>query len=83
MDGPTVVREVLCGVPSFLYTLDMQAEDFGGPVGTVDWYVAQMSTIYGAGIFAGLISGVEAYSTEWTGDGAGGAEIAGQFWQVS
>jgi len=47
-----VKREATSTVESFIYTAAMQAADFGGTVAHLRWRVAQVSAVYGNGIFA-------------------------------
>lgn len=50
--GTSTVRQVEVTTPEFIYTAAMQAADFGGPVSSLRWRVAQISAAYGAGTFA-------------------------------
>lgn len=50
--GTVVVRQVTLAAPVFVYTAAMQTADFGAPVATLRWRVAQISTVYGDGVFA-------------------------------
>lgn len=50
--GTVVIREVDVTEPAFTYTAAMQTADFGGPVSDLRWRVAQVSAVYGPGIFA-------------------------------
>jgi hypothetical protein len=53
--GTLVVRSVLgLTTPSFLYTAAMQTADFGAPVTSLRWRVAQKSASFGRGIMAEL-----------------------------
>lgn len=59
MDGATVKRTVtLTATTTFLYTVAMQTTDFGAPVTTLTWRVAQRSTTFGYGpnaVFSGPV----------------------------
>jgi hypothetical protein len=60
MDGSSVARTVNPTEPFFTYTVAMQTADFGGPVSDLEWRVAQVSAVYGNGIFStwdGPVSG--------------------------
>lgn len=46
------VRTVEVDQPEFTYTAAMQVTDFGGPVSSLRWRVAQISAAYGPGTFA-------------------------------
>lgn len=51
--GTATVRAVeVSDATSFVYTAAMQAADFGGPVSSLRWRVAQISAAYGFGTFA-------------------------------
>jgi hypothetical protein len=50
--GGAVVRTEALTSPSFVYTAAMQTADFGAPVTSLAWRVAQVSAIYGDGAFA-------------------------------
>ena len=50
--GTVIVREVSVTTPAFTYTAAMQTSDFGAPVTTLRWRVAQVSAVVGNGIFA-------------------------------
>ena len=50
--GGVVKRSVTLSEPSFDYTAAMQTADFGAPVSTLRWRVAQIGTVFGVGIFA-------------------------------
>lgn len=50
--GTVIVREVKVSTPAFTYTAAMQTADFGAPVSSLRWRVAQVSAIYGDGVFA-------------------------------
>lgn len=50
--GGALKREVALSTPSFTYTVAMQTADFGAPVTTLRWQVAQVSTVFGPGPFA-------------------------------
>jgi hypothetical protein len=50
--GGAVVRTESVTSPAFTYTAAMQTADFGAPVLTLAWRVAQVSAIYGPGSFA-------------------------------
>lgn len=51
--GTSTVRSVeVADVQSFTYTTAMQTLDFGGPVSSLRWRVAQISAAYGPGTFA-------------------------------
>ena len=50
--GGAVVRSVTLAEPSFDYTAAMQVADFGAPVVTLRWRVAQIGTAFGVGTFA-------------------------------
>lgn len=50
--GGTVKRSVNLSAPSFNYTAAMQTADFGAPVTSLAYRVAQVSAIYGNGPFA-------------------------------
>lgn len=54
--GTSTVRQVEVDTPEFTYTAAMQAADFGGPVSTLRWRVAQISAAYGPGTFATVTS---------------------------
>lgn len=56
LSGFDVLREAVATSEQFVYTEEMQIEDFGEPVaGDLHWRVAQVSAIYGNGIFAEMI----------------------------
>lgn len=50
--GTVIERETTSTTPDFTYTVAMQTADFGAPVSDLRWRVAQVSAIYGNGIFA-------------------------------
>jgi hypothetical protein len=50
--GDIVLRTTDVTSPTFTYTAAMQTADFGGVVSDLRWRVAQISAIYGPGIFA-------------------------------
>lgn len=50
--GGALKREVALSTPGFTYTVAMQTADFGAPVTTLRWQVAQVSTAFGPGPFA-------------------------------
>ena len=51
--GTATVRTVeVSDATSFVYTVAMQTADFGGPVSSLRWRVAQISASYGFGTFA-------------------------------
>ena len=50
--GTVVVRQVALSAPEFTYTAAMQIADFGAPVSSLRWRVAQVSAVVGDGIFA-------------------------------
>ena len=51
-DGSTVVRTINgLGAPAYLYTAAMQTTDFGAPLSSIKYRVAQVSASYGAGTF--------------------------------
>lgn len=50
--GGALRREVALSTPGFTYTVAMQTADFGAPVTTLRWQVAQVSTAFGPGPFA-------------------------------
>lgn len=50
--GGALKREVALSAPGFTYTVAMQTADFGAPVTTLRWQVAQVSTAFGPGPFA-------------------------------
>lgn len=62
-DGLTILREDTSTTPSFIYREPMQAEDFGAGVSTLRWRVAQVSAIFGDGIFAEFIGEVSVGSS--------------------
>jgi hypothetical protein len=49
MDGATVKRTVELTTTSFVYTSAMQTTDFGAPVTSLTWRVAQRSATFGLG----------------------------------
>lgn len=51
--GGAVRRQASLAAPMFTYTIAMQTADFGAPVSTMRFQVAQVSSVYGTGIFAG------------------------------
>lgn len=50
--GGALKREVALPTPGFTYTVAMQTADFGAPVTTLRWRVAQISATFGPGAFA-------------------------------
>lgn len=56
--GTVIVRTANTTAPTFLYTLAMQTADFGGAVSDLRWRVAQVSAVYGPGVFAEHIAPV-------------------------
>ena len=50
--GTVVEREAQATEQSFRYTVPMQVADFGAAVSDLRWRVAQVSAVYGNGIFA-------------------------------
>lgn len=50
--GGALKREVALSTPGFTYTVAMQTADFGAPVTTLRWRVAQVSSAFGPGPFA-------------------------------
>lgn len=50
--GTSIVREVDLTSPAFTYTAAMQTADFGAPVTSLRWRVAQVSAVVGNGVFA-------------------------------
>lgn len=51
--GTATVRSVeVSNATTFIYTVAMQTADFGGPVSSLRWRVAQISAAYGFGTFA-------------------------------
>lgn len=56
LDGPVVVREFSPVSPHQAYTVAEQTADFGAPVESLTWRVAQVSAAYGPGIYARRLS---------------------------
>lgn len=50
--GGAVFRTVNVSEPEFIYTVAMQIADFGAPVTTLAWRVAQVSAAFGPGVVA-------------------------------
>lgn len=50
--GTVILREVTVTTPSYVYRQPDQVADFGGPIATLRYRVAQVSEVYGNGIFA-------------------------------
>jgi hypothetical protein len=64
--GTVIEREAQATEQSFRYTVPMQVEDFGAAVSDLRWRVAQVSAIYGNGIFSEFSGAVP--STGSSGD---------------
>jgi len=50
--GTATVRTVVLPSPEFTYTTAMQTADFGAPVVSLRWRVAQVGSVFGVGAFA-------------------------------
>lgn len=56
--GTVVVREVNLTTPEYSYSEADQIADFGSPPASLRWRVAQVSAVYGPGVFAERNAGV-------------------------